>query len=63
VNCGKLSDKCNKFPQRENPSCLIVFDKRKEYPSWAGKIYPSTIEEECSTFGNVGREGITGILG
>jgi hypothetical protein len=38
VNCGKLSDKCNKFPKRENPSCLIVFGKRKDYPSSLEKI-------------------------
>jgi hypothetical protein len=41
----------------------IVFNREKEYPSWAGKIYPSTIEEECSTTGNAGREGIPGIFG
>ena len=39
VNCGKLSDNCDRFPRRGKfPLCLIVFDKRKDYPSFLEKI-------------------------
>jgi hypothetical protein len=62
VNCGKLSDNWNNSPKRENPSCLIVFDKRKDYPSSFQENYSSTKREGCSTSGNIGREGIPGII-
>jgi hypothetical protein len=44
------------------PLMDIVFDKRKDYPSFPGKIHPSTKREGCSTSGNIGREGIPGIF-
>jgi len=40
----------------------IIYDKGREYPSWTGKIYPSTNEEGYSTCGNIDREGIPGIF-
>jgi len=64
------------FPGREIPlSCLIVFDNRREYPSFLRKEFPffgenllkqerilSTSEEGYSTTGKAGRKGISEVF-